>query len=431
MTEALTKPTTAGRLNKLEQGRFSGDINLTDRLGSLPKLTIEVLAHGIALTRHQIVPEGRDGVQPFSFALAGFPDVGLPCTLRARIVETDTLLACDLVLSSLEDVWHRMMPFQVSIEDIRHNLLVLRVEGTLTEVPRFELFDWGEPIASSVSDAEVFARGGEHQVILLPKTLLDGREHRLTIIHEGSGLPIRSRPILFRFEAQLDRESSISDVAARLDRIERDLRMRFAEAFNAVAEPLYRHIDTITQNQRSNFEREIAAMRKLLGLPASQEASPLPQEVTLHFGQAVTGYGIHDVQTLGSGKDCRYVAPISGFLMPGVAPATKAIIHVQGLRRRSPEVLNGAILIVNGRPVNAKIYLNPKSGSWNISGPLSSGHLRQDKNLVELRLPNGIPEGEEHSPTANMPVAILHVSIKIVDQAQQPAVDDPLAVSDA
>lgn len=431
MTEALTKFTTAGHLNKLEQGRFSGEINLTDRLGSLPKLTIEVLAHGIALTQHQITPEGREGVQSFSFALAGFPDVALPCALRARIVETDTLLACDIVLSSLEDVWRNMMPFQVSIEDIRHNILVLRVAGTITGIPRFELFDWGEPIASSVSDAEIFARGGENQIILLPKTLLDGREHRLTIVHEGSGLPIRSRPILFRFEAQLDKESSISDVAARLDRIERDLRMRFAEAFNAVAEPLYRHIDTITQNQRSNFEREIAAIRQLLGLQAPPEATPLPQEVTLHFGDAVTGYGIHEVQTLGSGKDCRYVAPISGFLMPGVAPASKAVIHVQGLRRRFPEVLNGASLIVNGRPVNAKIYLNPKSGSWNISGSLSSRDLRQDKNLIELRLPNGIPEGEEHSPTADMPVAILYVSIKTLDQTTQPALDDPQALSDA
>ena len=431
MTEALTKTMTAGRLNRLEQGRFSGEIILTDRLASLPRLTIEVLAHGIALTRHQIVPEGREGGQLFSFALSGFPDVALPCALRARIVETDTLLACDIVLSSLEDVWHGMMPFQVSIEDIRHNLLVLRVEGALTEIPRFELFDWGEPIASSVSDAEIFSRGGEHQIILLPKTLLDGREHRLTVVHEGSGLPIRSRPILFRFEAQLDREFSLSEVAARLDRIERDLRMRFAEAFNAVAEPLYRHIDTITQNQRSNFEREIAAMRQLLGLQMPQETAALPQEVTLKFGQEVTGYGIHGVQKFGPGKDCRYVAAISGFLMPGMAPTSKAYIHIQGLRRRSPEVLDGAVLIVNGRPVNAKVYLNQKSGSWNISGPLTSRDLRQDRNLIELRLPNGVSAGQEHSPTADMPVAVLYATIRTMDQSMQPTFDDPLALSDA
>lgn len=423
--------TTAGRLYRLEHSLFSGELNLTDRLGSLPKLTIEVLAHGIALTQHEIVPEGQEGVQHFSFALSGFPDVALPCALRARVVETDTLLACDIVLSSLEDVWNNMMPFRVLIEDVQHNFLVLRIEGAQTEVPGFQLFDWGEPIHSTVSDDEAYARGDECQVILLPKTLMDGREHRLTVIHTASGLPIRSRPIVFRFEANLDKEFSVADVAARVDRIERDLRLRFAEAFNAVAEPIYRHIDTITQNQRSNFEREIAAMRQLLGLPVRQEAAPLPHEVTLQFGQDVTGYGIHGVQKFAPGKDCRYVAPISGFLMPGIAPLSKAYIHIQGLRRRSSEVLDGAILLVNGRAVNVKIYLNQKSGSWNISGYLTSRDLRQDKNLVELRLPNGVPPGEEYSPMADMPIAVLYVTIKSAENPIQNTFDNPLSMSDA
>lgn len=408
----------AGKLEKLERGLLLGYVNVSDQLRGLSSATIEVFAHGIPVCT-QNVPLGAKASIPFAFPLTGFPDVALPCTLRARIVETDTVLESSVELSSPEEIWPRMMPFKVVIDDkLDFDTIVLRVEGAADVQPVFELRDWGRPVATSESVKSLDARK-KKVVLRFPREMFDGNEHRLTIVHKASGIPVTTQPIFVRLDVRTQPGLTLSDVAARLEKIEGDLRLRFAEAFHAAALPLYHHVDNVVLNQRSNFEREISSLRRLIGLDdAPRVPQPLPTDVTVSFEDVVAGYGVLKLQNTATGKCFRYVAPQAGFLLPGFA-AVPARLRIQGIRRSHPGALDGAVYVLNGVPLRGTVYCSSNSESWNITADVPSQLLRPDKNLLELRLPNGVGEKEtDHA------VGILFVSLTSIEaQAEAPKRD--------
>lgn len=404
-----------GTLQTLKNGLFSGELRLDQLPQDLTQATIEVFAHGIALARHKISLAGvARGPFAVSFPLADFPQVSLPVALRARLVETDQLIACDIELSDLESVWAQLMPFKVTVEEIRYDSLKLRIEGTPAELPQFELFDWGVSIAesqpfaaaSSSEAAEETAPQVSYAKIALPRSVLDGRGHQLSVIHLQSGFPVTSRPISLSFEAQHEVDNPVAGLLERVAKLETQLARRRADEFRTVLAPLYAHIDTMILNQRSNFEREIAAMRQLLDLPNTDHVEELPSEVKIDFGDPIEGFGFHNVIRTTSNKSIRYISPESGYLVPGVASDFKVKIHLQGLNRKSPQAMAGATLLLNGRRLPTVLYLNPTSESWNVSAVAPAALLRGDHNLVELSLPAA--RSELHDPHA-MPAAVLHL----------------------
>lgn len=401
---------SAGKLDALDRGVLKGEIRLDDRLRRLPGLTIEVLAHGITLRTHSLaVPADAADVLPFAFEFAGFPDVTLPCDLRARIIETDSLLESAVRLESIEDVWRTLMPFSVHLEQVQHNLLTLRLEEHVPGAvqgnrPVFQLRDWGRLVATSTLLRD---KSATLSAIVLPDWLLDGNEHRLSIVHQQSGLPVTAQPILLRLDIQTEPGPTLPDLAQRLARIETAVQERHAEVFASMATPLYRHIDTMIQNQRGNFERETAALRRLLGVADANTAdTEALSEVRLDFAGPVIGFGVHDVQHTATGKPFRQIGALAGFLLPGLRDG-QATLHVQGIRRAHPGALDQASLAVNGHPVPMTLYLNPKSESWNITAQLGRGLLRPDRNLVELRLPQEGPAWAAPEHVAG----IIHLAI--------------------
>lgn len=397
-----------GTLTSLKNGVVSGLITLDDNASAPPDLTIEVSAHGIVFASHTLAGAsiGADG--SFSFQINSFPGVALPCNLRARIVETDTVLDTDIAITNLEDLWTCMIPFSVTIEEIQHNAITLKVEGTPDVQPVFRLLNWGKPISTSTHYPQAGSTS-THHMIPLPYTLLDGSEHRLSIVHEQSGLPVSSSPISLRLQIQTENTPMLGDVLYRLEALEKNVAKRYADAFNAVTVPIYRHIDTVTMYQRSNFEREISAMRRLLAI---EEAETAPETVTqsmADFGGPVIGYGVHGMETTSTGKTFRSVSAAWGVLVEGITPAPARLV-VQGLRRRSDSVLDNAKVLLNGVSIPVQIYLNPKSESWNITADVPAALTRADRNLVELRL-SGAPQAETNQSGATAPLGVMYVSL--------------------
>lgn len=401
-----------GKLTSLEKGRLRGEVKLTEALRGKSAITLEVFAHGILLLSVRVkTAEAKDGILPFDVALLKVPQIGLPVRFTARVVENDAALDSEVVLKSLADLWTRVMPFTAEVESMAHDCIVLRVAMIAPDMaagigqPVFELRDWGDTIATSRLQTQL-PDGSALHVIPLPDYLLDGRAHRLSIVHQDSGLPLSSKPIRLRLSFSADPQPSPREIMTRLATVERQMQERHAEAFNGIAVELYQHIDTMLQNQRSNFEREVAAMRKMLGMVQEASRHPaLPEAVMLSFAESVSGYGIHKVQTSSTGKLFRFVSPICGFLLPAIR-AESAQLRIQGLRRSHPEALKGAKLAVNGKPLPISPYLNKTSESWNISVVVPGDLLRSDHTLVELRLPNGVLDATRQ---ADMAVGILHV----------------------
>lgn len=421
MIETSNTSGAVGELVALKGGVLTGWVSLDEAIDGKETLTVEVSAQGIVFATHALASPAPGQKADFDFAIGRFPDVALPCPLRARIVETDTVLDSTVTLSGLENAWSSLVDFSVAVEDIQHNAITLKVEGKPGIAPTFLLHSWGTVVATS----KQYPQSGSdtqtsYHLIPLPYTMLDGNEHRLSITHEQSGLPVSARPISLRLQIETEHTPDLSDILSRLEALETHVAKRYADAFNAVTVPLYRHIDAVTMYQRSNFEREISAMRRLLGIQDTDKTVPLPAQCHLDFSEAVVGYGVHGVETTMTGKQFRSVSAASGVLMPGIAPAPARLL-VQGLRRRSNTVLDNAQLLLNGVTLDAQIYLNPKSESWNISASVSAAQIRSDRNLVELRL----PAAQQANNTSGAPVSILFVSLSSNEAENATPTDTP------
>lgn len=384
--ETMTAAATAGRLSGLQRGVLSGDLSIDDGLLRREWLTVEVFAHGILAATAQLRPQPGQRLLPFTVALERLPLVSLPCTLTARLRETDRALESSVTLTDLADLWARMMPFSARIETISHRQVLIRtsaLEGAEVEV--FELREMGELLA--LSELRGLDDEGALFALPLPERLLDGTDHRLAVLHRGSGLPLSAEPFSLRLDLRSGRQADPQDLVRRVEALERSMQQRHAEAFNGLAAPLYRHVDAVAQSQRLNLDREIAALRGLLGLAAAEADCALPEEVLLPFDGPVTGYGLHPAEQSATGKGFRYAASGFGLLLPAIAPGP-ALLHVQGLRRAHPGALEGVRLCVNGMAVQVTPYLSARSESWNLKASLSGRQLRPDRNMIELRLPN-------------------------------------------
>lgn len=409
-----------GRLVEFTEGLLSGELRLDAPPAEPSGLTVEFLAQGVAFDRRRVSISPQTGLtQVFNFKLRNFPEVATPCDLRARIVETGVDLEGAVHFASFEEVWRRMTPFRAWVEEVGREAIVVVAEGPGAAEAAFLLRARGEPLDFELSPEP--ADSGR-RLLRPPAALMNGAERLFSVVHRQSGLPLHSAPLSFGGARQPEAQEPaaapapsdprLEDLARRVERLEREAQSRLAEAFNAMAAPFYRHVDAMAMNQRENFEREIAAIRELLGLGAAAPKSPAPpQEVLLNFGEPIMGYGLHEVQYSATGKPHRYVASACGFLLPGLAPAGEAVLKAQGLRRARRDALDGVKLILNGREIPCSLYLNPKSESWNIESRIAKGGLRPDRNLVELRLPKSAPDRIGDLGAADLAASIQYVSI--------------------
>lgn len=408
-------PNTTGSLKSLDRGILAGELLVDATLLAHEALTVEVFAHGILAASARVpLTQAKPG-EPlaFSFPMQRFPRVSLPCTLSARVVETDLALDSAVSLADLGDLWARVMPFSGRVEKVTHGQVEIRVTGHLVNPDDqvFELREGGD-LVSLAEVHRVQPEGDTFYRIALPERLLDGGEHRLTVVHRGSGLPLNAEPLRLQLDLRNDPQPSPRELLDRIEGLEKQLRNRYAEAFNGLAAELYRHIDNVTLNQRSNFEREISALRVLLGMTPIEGPQQQPTEVLLPFGGVVTGYGIHGLEQTNSGKSYRFVAPLCGILMPGMARGGPVRLRIQGLRRSHPDALDGVSMMMNGETVTMTPYCNPISESWNITAELPERMIRQDYNMLELKLPNGAPDKGRDPATANISVGIHFASIQ-------------------
>lgn len=421
-------PKVAGRLISLDGGRLIGEL-VRDAVSTTQEaLTVEVFAHGISAASVRVpLGETKTG-ETLSFAvpIRRFPRVNLPCTLSARIVETDHVLDSAVTVADLDELWARMMPFRGKIEKVVSGQVEIHIMGHLLD-PDDQVFELreGSNLISLAELHRIQPEGDTFYRIALPEGLLDGSEHRLTVVHRRSGLPLHAEPLRLRLDLRTDPLPTPRELLDRIHGLENQLRERYAEAFNGLAVELYRHIDNVTLNQRSNFEREISAMRLLLGLPAPAAQPPLPSEISVRFDNAVTGYGIQEVQQTSSGKRYRFVEPICGVLLPGMARGEAMRLRIQGLRRSHPRVLDGVTVALNGGTVTPTTYLNPNTESWSLTAELPERIIRQDYNTLELRLLNGNSGGEASPSTASSSVGISLITIQSAQSMQSTATPKP------
>ncbi len=408
-------PPAAGLLDGFENGRLTGEVIMQEAMAGQDGVAVEVFAHGILAASGTAKVEDRQPGQPipFSIPVKRFPRVSLPCPLSARVASTDTPLECDLTVETLDGLWQAMLPFRVRVARVTRGHILLEATGRIlhpdTEI--FELREAGDMVGLSEPEGST---AGENTLFSIPlsEQLLDGDAHKLFVIHRGSNLPVNIQPISVALNLEVEPQPSLADMLGRLEAIERQMRERYAEAFNGLALGLYQHIDTVALKQRSNFEREISTLRRLLGAgePETGGTPVAPATVTLSFADEVKGYGISPLYTTNTGKTFRYAAPRSGFMLSPCAPGAARLV-IQGIRRCHPDALRDARLFVNGDVVGISPYLSPRSDSWNITTELPDACLRgEGSNLIELRLPNGSPPD---APTeTDLSVGILEITLE-------------------
>jgi hypothetical protein len=408
-------PDTA-RLEKFADGHLQGAVAVDAAMHALGAVTVEVFAHGITMATGA-VPLGAAAVGDivaFDIAARQFPKVDLPCFLTARVVETDTELETWVEVRDLDGLWQAMLPWRAAIEGIETGCVVvtLPTRPAQPEAVIFDLYEAGAVIATSFPDGPS-ADGGLRYALPLPETIMDGAEHRLSVIHRASNLAVEAEPLFVVLQAgragQLP-PMTAQQLAERMSRIEVQMRERYAEAFNGLAAQLYQHVDRVALRQRANFEREVSALRRTLGLaePEARTAA-LPDRTLLEFADEVIGYGMHGVQVTGTGKAYRQVSPRCGILLPALVPGAAQLV-VQGIRRSHAGSLDGARLVINGTAITIAPYVNPRSESWNITALVPAAALRADRNLLELRLPNG-PVPGARGAAADIAVGILEISL--------------------
>lgn len=406
----------AARLEKFAGGRLQGAIAVDATMRALGAVTVEVFAHGIAVATGA-VPLGAAAVGDivaFDIPARQFPKVDLPCFLTARVAETDTELETWVEVGDLDGLWQAMLPWRAGIDGIEAGrvIVTLPTRPVQPEAVIFDLHEAGEVIAASIPDGPS-ADGGMRYAIALPEAVMDGTEHRLSVVHRASNLAVAAEPLFVVLQtgraAQLP-PMTARQLAERMDRIETRMRERYAEAFNGLAAPLYQHVDRVALRQRANFEREVSALRRILGVAdPAQQGRELPDRALVAFADEVIGYGVRGVQVTGTGKSYREVSPRCGVLLPALTPGAAQLI-VQGIRRSHAGSLDGARLVVNGTEIAVAPYVNPRGESWNITATVPAAALRADRNLLELRLPNGPVPGASGA-AADIAVGILEISL--------------------
>ena len=410
------KPIT-GRLTEIKHGFIFGEITLHHAMRGHGDITIELSAHGISITTSKVQLGSISSAQSFKIPIVGFPKVTLPADIRARIVETDTLLDGDITIQNLQDVWKRMMPFQAKIEACSETEVFIRIaERTTKELPIFELRAWGTAIASSVPHGTPPKLAASEGVLLridVPMQALDGGDHRLSVVHLDSGLPLQSQPVVLKKSEAFGPASALSALDARLARLEKEVQDNGAKAFQIAVAPIYRHIDQLAQLQRSNFEAEVAAIRGLLGHDDAEAAriAVIADSCRVEMTDFMMGYGIHEATKSSSGKTFRWAASSAGILLPGLSNSRPSKLLIQGLRRMHADSLQDILLHMNGQRLETQMYLNPKSESWNVQAALAKGLLRPDRNLLEMRIPHGPLDGGSNPATKNKAVGLLFIEV--------------------
>lgn len=410
---------SAGTVTGFESGTVSGALTLGPDHAHLDTVTVEIYAHGILATLGRVAVAGHSvGDQvPFRLPVKRFPRVSLPCDLRAQILETGEVLESDITVASLEALWGAMVPFRARVGRVSQRQIIVEVSGELLhpDAEVFELREAGELLEIS-SPSGQDRSGNTLFSIPLPDAILDGNEHKLFVSHRGSSLPVNVEPVSVMLNLALEPQPTVQDLIGRVEAVERRVRESYAEAFNGLALELYRHIDTVLLKQRSNFEREVATLRRMLGQEEAEapSAAALPEKVLLPLADDVVGYGLSEVQQSSTGKRYRSAGARFGIVLDPVANAPAQLV-LQGLRRAHDTVLEGAELYVNGTRIEASSYISPRSESWNVTADLPADVLRQDRNLIELRLPNGAKAGTLSAPEAC--VGILELSL--VSQAEE------------
>jgi hypothetical protein len=405
--------TGAGAVTGFESGTVSGVLTVWSDHAHLDAVTVEVYAHGILATSGRVPVGGKapgDSV-PFRLPFKRFPKVSLPCELRAQVIETGAVLDSTVVVETLDALWEALVPFRARVGRVTRGQILVEVTGEVLypDAEVFELRESGDLLEIS-TPAGRDAGGNTLFAIPLPEALLDGNEHKLFVSHRGSNLPVNVDPVSVTLNLALEPQPTVSELIGRVDAVERRVRESYAEAFNGLALGLYRHIDAVLLKQRSNFEREIATLRRMLGQEDAdaETRAALADRVVLPFFDELTGYGIGDVQQSNTGKRYRSATDRFGLLLPPVVPAPARLV-IQGLRRAHDTVLDGAELFLNGAPVDASVYVSERSESWNVTADLPAKVLRQDRNLVEIRLPNAAQPGTLTPPEAC--VGILELSL--------------------
>jgi hypothetical protein len=424
--EVTAKRPDNSRLEKFAGGHLQGMIAVDAAMRALGAATVEVFAHGITVATGAVPLGGAavGDIVAFDIPARQFPRVDLPCPLTARVVETDTELETRVEVRDLDGLWQAMLPWRATIEGIEAGrvIVTLPTRPAQPEAVIFDLYEAGEAIGASTPDGPS-ADGGMRYAIDLPAAVIDGAEHRLTVIHRGSNLAVGAEPLFVVLQsgraAQLP-PMTAQQLAERMNRIETQMRERYAEAFNGLAAQLYQHVDRVALRQRANFEREVSALRRTLGLvePETRPA-PLPERVHLAFAGEVIGYGVHRVQVTGTGKSYRDVSPRCGILLPALVPGAARLV-VQGIRRSHDGALDGARLVINGTDIPVVPYVNPRGESWNITVRVPGAALRGDRNLLELRLPAGPAPGAVGA-AAEIAVGILEITLTAEAAAGKPA----------
>ncbi|MCU0906728.1 MAG: hypothetical protein MUF73_04605 [Rhodobacteraceae bacterium] len=411
-------PAAAGLLADFREGRIRIEIVADERVEPFDTLTVEVFAQGILMVSAGVRTPRPGKTAPVSIPVDQFPRLALPCTLTARIVEIDAKLDGEIALTALDDLWSRMMPFRASLRGTAEGRLLVGLDAApvANEDLVFAVCEGTRTLGQMVLQGSD-DRGFPLLAYDLPRSLLDGVPHQLTILHLRSQLPVTAAPVTVQLSIGATAQPDLATVASRLRALEKRVRERDADAYNSLAVELYRHIDGIIINQRDNFEREMAAMRALLGLaPQSAETPPtLPEWFICDFAGPLQGYGFHPVEHTRTGKPFRKVASHCGIVLPGLAPGATTL-RVQGIRRPHDRALDGGVLALNGVPLAVRSYINPNSESWNLTAVVPADLPRADLNLVEMRFPQAV-EGEPAPMDRTVGVLFLEVGA-----ADQPAV---------
>ena len=388
MTQNFNFSPEPGQLDRFENGALAGYITQTAFPGTASTVTLEFFAHGIVVASGHASRNDADqnGNVPFSIPVQRFPEVAVPCRITAHVVETDEPLATYVKLESIEHVWQGLLSCQACLDGVEQGAVRIRISGNASplEDPTFELSD-GSHSLSVDQNVETDASGDQIVSIDLPSRLLDGTAHDIQIIHAQSRLPVSQQPLKLRLE--LDESHSISNhiLLKRIEELERLAQDSYSRVFNDFALALYRHIDTVTLNQRANLEREMAALRSALsGKEIALPQTERPTQTYVDLADPVRGYGLLSLID-GVG---RKVGHVSGVLWPGmVAQAMELTVtgHEDSFARRDI-----AQLFVNGHAVQSRLVTPEEGGAPAMIATVAMEMIRTDSNLVEFRLADDI-----------------------------------------
>lgn len=394
MTQNFNFSPEPGQLDRLENGALAGHITLAAFPGDASTVTLEFFAHGIVIASGHASRKDADENEnvPFSISVQRFPEVAIPCRITAHIVETDEPLATYVKLNSIEQLWQGLLSCRAHLDGVEQGAIRIRISGNSPplESPTFELSD-GSHILPANQTVEIDATGEQIISIDLPARLLDGTTHDIRIIHSQSRLPVSQHPLRIRLELDESHAVSTHMLLKRIEELERLAKDSYSLVFNDFALALYRHIDTVTLNQRANLEREMAALRSALsGEGVALPEPELPTQSHVDLTGPVRGYGLlSPIDGIG-----RKVEKVSGILCPGMVARTMELSVVANEDRFAQ--LEAAQLFVNGHVVPSRLGKTDDSAASTLIAHVAMETIRTDSNLVELRLANeGATDGDD------------------------------------